>query len=185
MEKVGRGYLIKIDRQYAEYEGLSRKSRVPEIKEYYLDKTRKYVKQSHWNSGSNISRNIMANNENKFEHQISTMNNYLRPIIRDYFLEPNAPSQWMKISPSRLSYIPLSEQEMAYLEECMERYNCTNESLKLMSQYHQGLISKEETKDKIFDLKEYNYGKIIRAFSNKFGFTPLNISYLEEVQHFE
>lgn len=157
---------------------------MPEIKQYYYEKTKEEVSRQHWNTGSCIARNLINKKENKYSHTEGTMANYIRPIIRNNFNEPNGKHQWMKIAEDRLSYLPLSEEEAGYLKQLFDAHNTNNQSAEIMGLYKAGYLTKREAQEKIFNITDYWYGSIMNEFREKFHFTPICIKYLEEVLNF-
>lgn len=181
--QVGRGYCIDIKEQYLEYEPLQRKSKVPEMETYYYGQTRDEVEKQPWNTGSNISRNIIANNKNIYNHAEATIANYVRPIIKHNFSKEDA--QWMRQSEDHLSYEPLTQEQLDYLTYLFDQHNVNNRKATIMSHYKSGYITKEEAKELIFDITDTWYGYIMIEFKNKYHFTPQSVCRLEEIQNFE
>ena len=182
--RVGRGWSIDIKEQYGEYEPLGRKHNIKEIKEYYYEKTKEEVKEKPWNTGSNISRNIIAKDQNIFNHTEGTMSNYIRPIVRDKFVSPINESQWMKLSEDKLSYEPLTQEEHDYFISLFSSEEDRKERAKIIGDYKSRYITKAEMKEKLFEQAEFRYDQIISSFKKKFNFVPISVKYLQETQDF-
>lgn len=133
--RVGRGYCVEVFEQYAEYESMPRKSKTKEMSEYYYECTREEVKAQPWNTGSNIARNIIAKDKNIYEHAEGTIGHYVRPIVKENFTSPNSNTQWMKLAEDKLSYEPLTEEELDYLQHLFDTNNVNNNKAKIMSLY--------------------------------------------------
>lgn len=181
--KQGKGYCIDIYEQYAEYEPLPKKTRTPEIKEYYYEQTKEEIKKQPWNTGSNIARNIEAKNKNKYDHVQGTMGNYIRPIIKEKFLPPHAKAQWMRLSDDRLSYVPLTQEELDYFTSLFN--SKSQEEKEIIGKQRAGYITKREAKEQILELAEIRYDQAIFMFRDKFGYMPQYVKHLEEVIQWE
>lgn len=179
--KIGRSYNIRIIEQYAEYEPLPRKSKTKEMTDYYYECTKEEVKEQPWNTGSNIARNIIAKDKNVYEHAEGTITNYVRPIVKEKFTSPNPDAQWMKLAEDKLSYIPLTEEELDYLQHLFDTNNVNNNKAKIMSLYKSKQISKREASEQIFNLTEGWYGTIMQNFKAKYKFVPITVRHLNEV----
>lgn len=183
MVKVNRGYSIHIHEQYAEYEPLPKKTRTPEMKEYYYEQTKEEIKKQPWNTGSNIARNIEAKNKNKYDHAQSTMTHYVRPIIKEKFLPPNAKAQWMRLSDDHLSYVSLTQEELDYFTSLFS--SKSQEEKEIIGKQRAGYITKREAKEQILELAEIRYDQAIFMFRDKFGYMPQYVKHLEEVIKWE
>lgn len=154
------------------------------MSDYYYEQTKVEVKEQPWNTGSNIARNIIAKDKNVYEHAEGTITNYVRPIVKEKFTSPNSETQWMKLSEDQLSYEPLTAEELDYLKILFEQKNVNNSKAKIMSLYKSKQISKREASEQIFNLTETWFGTVMQKFKSKYGFVPITVRHLEEVQNF-
>lgn len=182
---ISKGYCIDIYEQYAEYEPLPRKNKTSEISEYYYECTKEEVKEQPWNTGSNIARNIVEKDKNKYEHAEGTICNYVRPIIKKNFLSSSPETQWMRLNDNKTAYIPLTEEEQAYFFSLLEKHNVKVQRATIMGQYKTGYLTKKEASELLFDAQEISYSYIISQFKEKYHFVPTCVSRLEEVQNFK
>ena len=185
--KMSKGYCVSIKEQYAEYEPLPRKIKTVEVIDYYYNCTKEEVKDQPWNTGSNIARNIIAKKKNKYDHAEGTIGNYIRPIIKSKFLSSTAERQWMRLSDDQLSYIPLDEEQMEFLISLLKD---NNEQIRidvfdLFNDFRLQYITNLELGLELQSYIEKNwYGKIMSKFKSKYGFTPMHVKKLQEVQNF-
>lgn len=59
----------------------------------------------------------------------------MRPIVKENFTSPNSNTQWMKLAEDKLSYEPLTEEELDYLQHLFDTNNVNNNKAKIMSLY--------------------------------------------------
>jgi hypothetical protein len=110
------------------------------------------IESSPWNTGSNIARNIIAKGGNIFGHTEGTLTNYIRFILKEKFISPDAESRWMRQSGDKLRYEPLTGEEEEAFREIMR------------------------------DNKRFD--NIMEEFSVRFGFIPMSVRKLGEVEEF-
>lgn len=113
----GRAIIFDIQEQYEEYIPFPSKRDAEKIRQYYSEKTEEVVREKPWNTGSCIARNIILKSENNiYNHKEDTAARYVRGILREekYFTS-QSDSQWMRLSADKLSYVPLTDEETAYL----------------------------------------------------------------------
>lgn len=182
----GRKCIVRINQQYDEYEPLPRKTKMKEINSFYYQKTKEEVKKSPWNSGSNIARNIIYNDDNMFNHAESTMVNHIRPIIKSNFLSPNADGQWMKISEDRLGYEELTEEQKNFFNKLLgDNVGQKEAIMKIIGELQSGYITRTQAKEKMLNISEKGYFYLMSAFKNEYGFMPVYVKYLQEIQNFD
>lgn len=170
---------FNIKEQYADYEPLPRKNQTTQVIEYYTDETREIVKENPWNTGANIARNIIADNRNKYNHAEKTMSRYISNIIKQRFLPPDADSEWRRLSENHLEYLPLTEEQQAYLLELITGDNFS-EIIDFYADYKAGYMSKSELAQKLIDSVDKTYVTIMSQFKNRFHFVPVKVRKLEE-----
>lgn len=179
-------YLIK--EQYGEYEPLPRKLKCKEIEQYYCAETKEIIKECPWNTGSNVARNIIANDRNKYKHSQDTMSGYTCKVIRNNFLPPLCETQWMQLSTDKLHYLPLTEDQEKYLDELFinnSKEGRAKAEIEKFSDYKSGYISERELKDFLMSNVSYGYMSIMNSFKAKFGFYPVKVRKLAETVDFK
>lgn len=183
IEYKGRNTYFIIKEQFNEYEPLPPKKDAEKISAYYKEETRKIIKEDPYNTGSNIARNIIAREENLYEHKEDTVANYIRPIIRKDFLPPMAESSWRRLSANRLSYEPLTQEQLNFLYQLFEDNSLEGrkkKEIEMFAAYKEGYLSEEQLKTFLFNNVSQAYGSLMTKFKAKFGFRPMLIKKLEE-----
>lgn len=182
--KDGRNTYFIIYEQFSEYVPLPPKKDAEKIKAYYHEETCKFIEKDPWNTGSNIARNIIANDEQLYSHKTDTIARYVRPIIREEFVHDYTDTAWMRLDGSKLNYIHLTEEELGYLNELFVKYSSKESKqqmqLEKYSEYESGYITKEELADFLMNQVKSNYCAIMADFMDKYGFRPQKIKYLEQ-----
>ena len=173
----GRTIFYEIKEIYGEYEPMPRKKKSEEIKQYYSKETENIVKKEPWNTGSNIARDIIENNKNKYNHTEGTIANYVRPIIRNEY--DITEKKWMRLMET---YEPLTKEQEAYLQECFQTFYERNgkTSAELCADLECGLITKIEFAQYLADQTFSQYTKAMDTFKIKFGFRPIKVPKLEK-----
>lgn len=179
--QIGRGYCFTIYEQYAEYQPLPRKNDVKKSKEYYYKCTQEEVAEQPWNTGSNIARNLINKNKNLPQHQNE---NYLatqiRPIVKEKFVNQGTEKQWMRLSDDKLSYEPLTEEQLDYLQQVFKKNSAEEQHMQILGEFKSGYITKREASEQLFNVTEFSYGKAMIDFKAKYGFRPQVVKHLEE-----
>lgn len=183
----GRCVYIYIYQQYSEYKQIPSKKDAEKITEYYEGETRRIVKEQPFNTGTNIARNIIADDHNIYEHQIDTIARYVRPIIREKYTAPIMHSEWRRLSNDKLSYIELTEEQKEFLYSLFAANSKEAQlarEIDLFAEYKSGYISEEELKTQLFNNVAESYEALMSRFKAKFGFRPQKVKYLQEMVHF-
>lgn len=181
----GRNTYFVFTEQYEEYIPFPSKRDAEKIRQYYSEKTEEVVREKPWNTGSCIARNIILKNENNiYNHKEDTAARYVRGILREekYFTS-QSDSQWMRLSADKLSYVPLTDEETAYLTELF--YSYTEEGrqareIEKFSEYKSGYITEKELKQFLFECINYTYESIMSQFKERYGFRPQKIKFLDK-----
>ena len=179
-------YLIK--EQYGEYEPLPRKLKRKEIEKYYCAETKEIIKEQPWNTGSNVARNIIASDRNKYAHSEDTMSGYACKVIRENFLPPLCETQWMRLSANRLKYLPLTEEQEKYLDELFmdnSKEGKARVEIEKFADSKSGYITEEELKEFLMNNVSSGYMSIMNSFRIKFGFQPIKVKKLVETIEFK
>lgn len=185
IKKGGRSTYYIIKQQFGDYEPLPRQGKSQEIKDYYLEATREEVERNHWNTGSNIARRIVKNDlKNRFSHAEGTITNYVRPIIKDKFINEATVCQWMKLDKDNDEYLPLSEEQEEFLANLFAKKITANElgekTMDIVAQVISGYMSKEEAGDAVVEIAYKTYMQTMSEFKAQFGFMPVKVKLLEE-----
>lgn len=168
----GTPHIITIKEQYAEYEPLPRKTKVPEIKAFYEAETDHILQYKPLNTGANVAREIEAKN-NKYNHKDGTIANYIRPYIKARY-EVND-KVWCKVNYDLYCYEPIDEQELKYLNSLFNKYLSSNTTADIISEVEAGYINKEEGYNKL----KGHYNDAMKEFKDHYGFRPYKAGYLK------
>lgn len=137
----GRGYKITIRKQYAEYEPFPRKTKMPEIKDFYKKETEEIINYKPRNTGSNIAREIVRKN-NCYQHQETTAANYVRPILKqDYTI---VDKDWCEINYDTCKYTPITNEQYIFLLEQFDKFFTPVRMANLLGEVESGYIDKDE-----------------------------------------
>lgn len=163
------------------YEPLPTKRNAEKMKAFYREQTHKIVDGDPWNTGSNVARRIVAEN-NKYEHAESTAAAHVRPIIKeDYYRED---SQWMRCNYTLNRYESLTDTQVEYLKDCFSKaFSKEDKQMSAINAYADmkaGYISKEEAGEKALDSIGQIFDAAMARFYEKYGFRPLRVSKLVE-----
>lgn len=181
----GRSTYFIFTKQYAEYIPFPSKRDAEKIKAYYSIKTEEIVKEKPWNTGSCIARNIIDEEKNNiYKHKEDTAARYVRDILKEEgYIHPFGDSQWMRLAPNRLEYIPLTEDQKEYLSKLFYSYTQEGRSAQEMekfAEYKSGYITEIELKQFLFNHINYSYESIMSQFKNEYGFRPQKVKYLDK-----
>lgn len=173
----GRNKYYVITEIYGDYEPMPRKKKSDEIKSYYAKETKKIVEKEPWNTGSNIARNIINKDKNKYNHAQATISNYVRPVLREEY--DVTEKRWMRLMDT---YEPLTEEQELYLQECLTVFRKNNSTIfeDLISDLECGLATKAEIMKYAFDKQYAEYNRSMDLFKIKFGFRPIKVPKLEK-----
>lgn len=185
MSHKGNAVIFDIQEQYAEYVPFPSKRDAEKIKAYYSIKTEEIVKEKPWNTGSCIARNIIDEEKNNiYKHKEDTAARYVRDILKEEgYIHPFGDSQWMRLAPNRLEYIPLTEDQKEYLSKLFYSYTQEGRSAQEMekfAEYKSGYITEIELKQFLFNHINYSYESIMSQFKNEYGFRPQKVKYLDK-----
>lgn len=171
--KEGFKTYVIVKEQYKEYEPLPKKKDINKLKQHYNEQTDNIIKKDPWNTGANIARNIIAMDQNVYNHQEATIAKYVRPIIKDQYIQPGAPKEWRRLSKDRLSYEPLTDEQLEFLTNLLDDNSGQKRKkreIEKMAEYNSGYITKEELKDFLYENLAKSYGTLMAQFKEKFGF---------------
>ena len=166
---VGRGYIVDIHKQYAEYLPLPRRDLRENPITYYQNLIKEEIEIEPRNSPLNIAKLIEAKGLNKYNMPIESIAAFARPIITI-----NEPSYWMKLDEQKLIYIPLSKEEQIQFDQIQKNSQMTERIFEL----YQEKIPKKELIEQLFILSEEEYENIMIQCKEQMGFTPVNVSLL-------
>lgn len=169
----GRNYRILIKEQYMEYEPLPKKSKVPEIKEFYAKEVDHILQYKKRNTGSNLAREIVACN-NKQNHKEGTAANYIRPYLKENYTVSD--KEWCRIDYDTFTYYKIDKKELEYLKEQFQKYLSSDTVADTIADADAGYISKEE----VYTTLKGNYNKAIYEFSKRYGFKPYKAGELKK-----
>lgn len=179
----GRCTNFYIKEQFAEYEPLGNKRDAEKKQKYYEGEVDRIVKQKPFNTGANISRNIIADNRNIFNHAEATITGYVCPIIKQSYLVPNCEKLWVRLSEDKLDYIPLTEEELDYLYDLIaqnSKEGMHQKEIEAFAEYKNGYIDEQELKERLMHNVGQSYGHLMKSFKAKFGFYPQRVRKLEK-----
>lgn len=154
----------------APWEDMPSRSTARQIDSFYTKETHKVIKNQNWNSGSNVARKILKNN-NRFSHQQITAEKYVRPILnRDYTKSQEV--RWMRLDEATGDYVELTGEQYAYLKELFNDKDLIRKPNTYL-EYLVGNISKDEACEQLFEEQEYKWTHVFKEFRREFGFTPV------------
>lgn len=179
----GRKIIYKIIRILKEpYEPLPKKRDSEKIREFYKQETHKIVEEDPWNTGANVARRIVAE-DNKYSHAEATAANYVRPIIReDYYRED---TQWMRCDYDLNCYVPLTKKQAEYLKECFNSRDLQEayiNSINTYAEMQSGYVTEEEAGNSLRQQVGKIFDTAMARFWAEYGFRPLRVSKLVEGQ---
>lgn len=169
---------------------MPRGNNAEEIKKYYYSQTKNEVKMEPWNTGSNIARKIVrSDSKNRYGHAEGTIANYVRPIIKSHFVSSGSETQWMKLEKEEAKYLPLTGEQSEFLEYLFshrvgDAEDLTSWSMQVMADIVAGYVDKEEAKEEWMSRVYKTYMQIMHEFREKFGFMPVKVRYLAEIENF-
>lgn len=182
MKNEGRYIYFYIKEQYADYQPLPSKKDVEKMKEYYKNEIDRLVKREPYNTSANMSRNVIAEDRNIYNHAEDTITRYMRPIVKEEYLPTCAEKAWMRLDESRLHYIPLTEEQLNFLLGLFHQNGKEarmNRQVELFAEYRSGYIDENELKERLFDDTARTYESLMSTFKSKYGFRPMLIKRLE------
>lgn len=178
----GRYTNFYVQEQFAEYEPLGSKKDMEKIKQYYEGEVDRIVKQKPYNTGANISRNIIADGRNIFNHAEGTICNHVCPIVKENYIPPICEKKWVRLSDDRLDYIPLNEEQLSYLYELIahnSKEGMHQKEIEAFADYKSGYIDEHELKAVLMHNVGQSYGALMQMFKGKFGFYPMRVGKLQ------
>lgn len=179
--KEGRYTYFIIKEQYAEYTPLPHKRDSEKIKQHYYTETQKIVEQDHWNTGSNIARNIIARDSHLFNHKVDTIAGYVRPIIKEKFLFEPSQAKWCRLADDQLHYESLPQEALTRLKELLQgEGRMSEEQMNVMAEWESGYITVTERDEAISGIVKKYYAAAMSTFWYEFGYRPMRVKYLEE-----
>jgi hypothetical protein len=167
----------------AEYEPIPNKRDSQRIAQYYSEKSAEIIKEHPWNTGTCIARNIIANNDNVYDHKLDTMARYTREIVKNEYTHPAQETQWMKLSNDKLSYEPLTKEQQETLFSLFAANSKSHRAqieLEAYADYDEGYITREELANVLLDNVEKAFVDIMTTFQELYGFRPMKIRHLEK-----
>lgn len=178
----GRYTNFYVKEQLAEYEPLKSKRDMEKVKQYYEGEVDRIVKQKPYNTGANISRNIIADGKNVFNHAEYTISRHVRPIINESFTPLMCEKKWVRLSEDGLDYIPLTEEQVEYLYDLIARNSkegLHQKEIEAFAEYKNGYIDEHELKTVLMHNVGQSYGSLMQDFKRKFGFYPQRVRKLQ------
>lgn len=161
----GGSYQFTIKEQYAEYEPLPRKTKVPEIKAFYEQEVDHILQYKPRNTGSNLAREIICKN-NKQNHKAGTAANYIRPYLKQNYDVHD--KEWCQINYETSSYDIITDKQLAFLKLQFEKYLNSTEVADILADEEAGYFTKEE----VYGSLKARYDSAIKDFQAEFGFRP-------------
>ena len=161
----GRGYCFVIKEQYAEYEPLPRKAKLPEMRAFYEEETDHIIQYKPCNTGLNIAREIVDKN-NKYNHALNTATHYIRPYLKKNYTIGER--EWCKINYENYSYDKITEEELQFLKLQFEKYLSSGVVADAIADQEAGHVTKTE----VYDRLKNRYDLAMTAFKDKYGFRP-------------
>lgn len=162
------------------YTNLPTKRDMEKIKAFYKEKTHNIVDNDPWNTGANVARRIVAD-DNKFNHAPATAANYVRPVIReDYHREE---TRWMRCNYILNRYEALTEEQEEYLKECFSKFSdkaILEHNINLYAEMRSGYLTPEEASEQMLSNVGCMFDKAMSQFMIKYDFRPIRVSKLVE-----
>lgn len=183
MKTEGRYIYFYIKEQYGEYQPLLAKKNIEKMTKYYESEIERLVQIEPYNTSANMSRNVIADNKNIYNHVEGTISRYMRPIVKEKYTPPIQEKAWMRLDESRLHYIPLTEEQLDFLQGLFKdnsREARTSRQIELFAEYRSGYITEIELKSKLFDDVGATYESLMSQFKKQFGFRPQLVKKLEK-----
>lgn len=175
----GRSKFYKIIEIYEDYEPLPRKKKTTEIASFYKEKTHEIVEKQPLNTGSNIARMII-NEDNKYNHAELTATRYVRPIVKNDYVKDSY--QWCFMDYTNNKYDALTEEELDYLRECFANSSTKDkildETMLHIDAYLNNIIDKQELCNAIVNKSLNSYKLAMDRFKEKYGKRPMAVPLL-------
>lgn len=162
----------EIKEQYDDWTGIPRKTNTKEMKEFYKEETHRIVDRNPWNTGSNVARRII-NDNNKYSHAQGTAENYVRPVLKEDFLIVKEEGKWMETDYVKGDYIEISEEQASYLKSLFSNHRM--ERFDIVADVEAGVISKEEAGMQMYEQEKGIYDQVMKKFKAKYGFRPYKV----------
>lgn len=151
------------------YETLKEKNSKEVKMQYYKERTDKIIATEPYNSGSNVARNIQQNN--KYQVQDDTVSRYVRTILKGFYISID--DRWSRPSDDKLHYIPLTEEEVEYLNSLFKSKSNNELNYKYCAEYEAGNITRQEFLELLGTNVLNDYQAIMDAFIAKYGYRPI------------
>ncbi len=137
---------------------------------FYKERTDDIVTKEPYNSGANIARNISATN-NKYNVKEETISKYVRTILKGFYISID--DHWSRPSEDHLHYIPLTAEEVAYLQSLFKSKSNNDLNYKYCAEYEAGNIDRQEFLELLGNNVLNDYQTIMTAFQEKYGYRPI------------
>lgn len=138
--------------------------------QFYKERTDDIVTKEPYNSGANIARNISATN-NKYNVKEETISKYVRTILKGFYISID--DRWSRPSEDHLHYIPLTAEEVAYLQSLFKSKSNNDLNYKYCAEYEAGNIDRQEFLELLGNNVLNDYQTIMTAFQEKYGYRPI------------
>lgn len=173
----GRYKYYIITKIIADYEPLPRRSKTAEKNSFYSEKVETIIKQQPLNTGSNIGR-IIVKEDNKFGHKEGTAAKRSRDVLRKDYQKITL--KWCFLDKVNNIYQPLNEEELEYLFEGFKNHK-SSENKEMFIEKLMGFVdayfNDEITEDTFQDqcklqmFTAYEYA--MERFIKKYGRRPM------------
>ena len=161
---------------HAEYKPLPRKKKTEEIKSFYREKTAEIVDKQPLNTGSNIAR-IIVENDNKYDHAELTATRYVRPVINEGY--DRSVRQWCFINYQTQEYELLNEEQLEYLQDCFYTKGFSrqefNEEMLYLDAFLNNEIRTTEMVGLLITNKKTAYERAMDKFKAKYNRRPTSV----------
>lgn len=137
--------------------------------QYYKEKTDKIITAEPYNSGANVARNIQTNN--KYDVQDDTVARYVRTILKGFYISND--DRWSRPTADKLHYVPLTEEEIKYLNSLFKSKSNNDLNYKYCAEYEAGNITRQEFLELLGNNVLNDYQAIMDAFIAKYGYRPI------------
>lgn len=165
-----------LDKEIKPYETIKEKNSKEVKMQYYKERTDKIVAAEPYNSGANVARNIQTNN--KYNVQDDTVSRYVRTILKGFYVATD--DRWSRPSEDKLHYIPLTDEELDYLNTLFKSKSNNELNYKYCAEYEAGNITRQEFLELLGGNVLNDYQHIMDLFIEKYGYRPIKTKKFEQ-----
>lgn len=165
-----------LDELIQEYETPKERNNSKAKLEFYKERTDKIVAKEPYNSGANIARNI-EKHDNKYNVKQDTISKYVRTILKGFYISID--DRWSRPSEDKLHYIPLTPEELEYLNALFKSKSNNELNYKYCAEYEAGNIDRQEFLELLGNNVLNDYQAIMTAFQEKYGYRPIKTKKFE------